>query len=161
MGHFSDGSIDLLNLDGFHSRDAVRHDFETWLPKVSTRGVVLLHDINVRERDFGAWEVWSGIRATYPSFEFLHGHGLGVGVIGSEIAPELEWLVRRDEARTIAVRRFFARTGSGVLAQHMADRAGEMLRQHVSAVRAAQSRRLRRRAHDARPGCRRLSPRDC
>ena len=134
VGHFSDGSIDLLNLDGFHSRDAVRHDFETWLPKVSTRGVVLLHDINVRERDFGAWEVWSGIRATYPSFEFLHGHGLGVAVIGSEIAPELEWLVRRDEARTIAVRRFFARTGSGVLAQHMADRAGEMLRQHVSAV---------------------------
>ena len=112
LGHFRDGSVNLLNLDGFHSRDAVRHDFESWLPKVSARGVVLLHDINVRERDFGAWEVWADLRATYPTFEFLHGHGLGVAMIGSEITPELEWLIRADSARAVAVREFFARTAA-------------------------------------------------
>ena len=161
LSHFRDGTIDLLNLDGFHSRDAVRHDFETWLPKVSTRGVVLLHDINVRAHDFGAWEVWSDIRATYPSFEFLHGHGLGVAIVGTDIAPELDWLVRADEARTVAVRRFFARTGNGILAQHMADRAEAMLENNTSPPwRAAQSRRWRPRRLKGRRGWRR-STRDC
>jgi len=118
LDYFCDGTIDLLHIDGYHTFDAVSHDFEAWRPKMSDRGVVLCHDINVREKDFGAWRLWERVSREYPSFEFRHGHGLGVLGIGRELPEPFKWLFATDGDDANTVRMFFARLGAAVIAEY-------------------------------------------
>ena len=77
---FGDGTIDLLHIDGLHTYEAVKKDYETWSGKLSETGIVLFHDINVREKDFGAWKYWQEFKQTKQMMtsEVLNGHGLGI-----------------------------------------------------------------------------------
>ena len=117
VSRFEPNSIDLLHIDGLHTYEAVRHDFETWRPKLSDRAVVLFHDTAVHMADFGVWEFWRELQSRYPSLEFPHCYGLGVLAVGREIPPSLLDLINlKDPSR----RAFFAlaeRLGDGVIAE--------------------------------------------
>ena len=79
---FENNSIDVLHIDGFHSYESVKADFENWLPKMSNHGVVLLHDISVRRNGFGVYKLWGEIKQKYRYLEFVGSHGLGVVFLG-------------------------------------------------------------------------------
>lgn len=93
LNDFEDGSIDLLHIDGRHFYEDVKEVFETWQPKLSSSAIVLFHDTQVLESDFGVSRFWAEISDEHPSINFLHGNGLGVLGWGEESAQIVEDLV--------------------------------------------------------------------
>jgi len=89
LSDFQDGSIELLHIDGLHTYAAVKHDFDTWLPKMSKNGVILLHDISEKTADFGVYKLWAELKEKYSTLEFHHSHGLGICFLNSKIIENL------------------------------------------------------------------------
>lgn len=108
VADFKDGSVDLLHIDGLHTYEAVKGDFETWRPKLSDRAVVLFHDTQVRERGFGVWQFWAEISSEFPHFEFHHNFGLGVLAVGATAPGEVSALCSMYGDEVESVRKLFA-----------------------------------------------------
>jgi glycosyltransferase involved in cell wall biosynthesis/predicted O-methyltransferase YrrM len=116
---FADKSIDLLHIDGTHTFEAVSNDFNTWLPKVSDRGVVLFHDVNVNVENtgpasvhFGVRRVFDGLKGRYPHLEFDHCWGLGVLVVGKDAPRAVTEMI--EMSRSPGFASYFAEKGAEV-----------------------------------------------
>ena len=75
---FNKSSIDLLHIDGMHTYEAVKHDFESWISKVKPKGTIFFNDTHEKKDDFGVYQLWEELKTRYMNVEFCHSHGLGV-----------------------------------------------------------------------------------
>jgi hypothetical protein len=121
---FEDGSIDLLHIDKPPDANCLTYDLQTWLPKLSSRAVVLLHNINAPEGGSGVSELWSKWVRAYPGFEFHHGNGLGVLGVGRELPESIVRLmaVGNDTALQAEIRQAFSALGQGISARYFLER---------------------------------------
>jgi hypothetical protein len=111
---FEEGSIDLLHIDGRHGYDDVREDFETYRSKLSSRAVVVFHDTHEFQPTFGVHRFWSELSRTAPSFEFHHGHGLGVLAYGTDVSENVAGFLTAASAEPESMRAFYAERGADV-----------------------------------------------
>lgn len=135
---FADGSIDLLHMDGYQGHEATKHDFEEWLPKLSGRGVVLIHGTEATAEG-GPGRLWADLKARYPCFEFTHGGGLGVLAVGTDPPLPLRALLHAPAEEAAGIRDLFASLGRRVHLEAVQERQRqgthqvERLRQRLGA----------------------------
>jgi predicted O-methyltransferase YrrM len=76
-------AIDFLFIDGDHSYDGVRQDFEMYTPLVRPGGLVAMHDINTKAADHHVWRYWREVKDRYRTEEIVadwstNKYGLGL-----------------------------------------------------------------------------------
>ena len=91
---FKDCTIDLLSIVGQPSYEECNHYFDSWLPKLSDRAVVLFHDTSARGQESGLWRFFLELSQKYSgrSFSFLHCNGLGVLIVGGHAPVAIQCL---------------------------------------------------------------------
>ena len=111
LGQFNPESISILSIDGQRPYDALKHTFDSWLPKVSAGGVVLLSDVTLRGGEAGSWKLWNDLQSRYPHFSFRNNNGLGV--MGKsrkdlEQTPFMAALFEAPEEQQDRIRRYYS-----------------------------------------------------
>lgn len=75
--------LDLLFIDGDHSYEGVKKDFEMYSPLVRPGGIVAFHDIvQVDVPDFGVSRFWEEAKLRHSHREIIENRGQGWGGIG-------------------------------------------------------------------------------
>jgi len=95
VSKFLDGSIDILHIDGLHTYGGIKHDFNNWISKVSSSGIVLMHDTEVKKENFGVYQFWEELKGRFSTIQFFQSYGLGVLFKNSKIGHEFQ-KVERD-----------------------------------------------------------------
>jgi hypothetical protein len=77
--------IDILHIDGFHTYEAVKKDYETWVPFVREGGLIMFHDTVAFEDDVGLFLT----EINLPRANFLHSAGLGIVSTDADLIKEI------------------------------------------------------------------------
>lgn len=119
LDQFEDGSIDLLHIDGYHTYEAVRHDFDTWRPKLSERAIVIFHDTSVHERGFGVWKLWKELAEELPGrhFNLSFSNGLGIAVFDTNATAPIRWLCEASPEQAELYAQLFKALGDRVVGE--------------------------------------------
>ena len=81
-----DKPIDILHIDGFHTYQAVKGDYETWSKFVKDDGVILFHDTCVSE--YGVKDFFAELNL--PKTNFTCSYGLGVVSKDQDLIDEIK-----------------------------------------------------------------------
>ena len=81
--------VDLLLIDGDHTYEGVKADWEIYSPLVGIGGLVAFHDIldwapPGRSDEIAVWRLWEELKTTYRTREFVGPGTAGIGVIEIE-----------------------------------------------------------------------------
>lgn len=137
------GDLDVIHIDGLHTYEAVKHDFETWLPRLKEKGVMLFHDTREYSADFGVHKFWAELAEKFPHFEFHHGHGLGV--LAPRGCPEsMRALFELTTSGANHVRLVFEAAGGRAKQSCESRIAMNALQQQLNEIRDSESYRLGR-----------------
>lgn len=91
-------TIDILHIDGYHTYEAVKNDFETWTKFLDKDGIVLFHDTVAHT---GVTKFFSEL--DMPKLNFVHSAGLGIASNNAALMARIKELYFPEEARMIEV----------------------------------------------------------
>lgn len=94
IDHLKD--IDILNIAVLKGYEETSKIFDIYLPKMSNKGVILLHFINQKNNDNGVSKFWDNISKKYPNFKLSISEGLGVLMVGKNRNEELKSLSKSE-----------------------------------------------------------------
>jgi hypothetical protein len=78
-------NIDILHIDGLHTYEAVKNDFDTWIVKTNYNSIILMHNVISFPDTVGKF--FNEIK--FPKLYFTHSTGLGVISQNNDIINEI------------------------------------------------------------------------
>lgn len=76
LANLKNDIADIILIDGLHTYEASKQDFEQSLPKLKENGIILFHDIKVDR--FSLQKYWNELKNQYAWIEVNNIYGLGI-----------------------------------------------------------------------------------
>lgn len=80
--------IDILHIDGYHTYNAVKNDYDTWSKFVKDDGIILFHDTYVQKPGYEVDRFFNEI--DLPKVNFKCSYGLGVVSKNKDLIEEIK-----------------------------------------------------------------------